>query len=108
MNEEINKIIKRMEENGSTFEAPNLLASSMSDIVSKASSFDSVMNQVISVIQEETKEFLDGKNSTENSYVSGLSTCIYLPTFDNSGNYKLIIIGGTSDWKHQLPINHYT
>ena len=64
MNEEINKIIKRMEENGSTFEAPNSLASSMSDIVSKASSFDSVMNQVISVIQEETKEFLDGKNST--------------------------------------------
>ncbi len=108
MNEEINKIIKRMEENGSTFEAPNLLASSMSDIVSKASSFDSVMNQVISVIKEETKEFLDGKNSTENSYVSGLSTCIYLPTFDNSGNYKLIIIGGTSDWKHQLPINQYT
>jgi len=51
---------------------------------------------------------LDGKNSTENSYVSGLSTCIYLPTFDNSGNYKLIIIGGTSDWKHQLPINQYT
>ena len=55
MNEEINKIIKRMEENGSAFENPNQLASSMSDIVSKARTFDDVMNRAISDIKEATK-----------------------------------------------------
>ena len=108
MNEEINKIIKRMEENGSAFENPNQLASSMSDIVSKARTFDDVMNRAISDIKEATKHFLDGKNDNDNSYISGFSTCIYLPTFDNSGDYKFTIIGGASDWKHEIPVNEHT
>lgn len=108
MNEEINRIIKKMESEGSSFENPNDLSLEMSMILDNSTSFDMVMYKVIEDIKQKTEEFLMSKNSDGNSYISGLSTCIYLPTFDTSGDYKFTILSGTSDWKQELPINEKT
>lgn len=108
MKEEISKIITKMESEGSSFDNSNALSLEMNELLKTSNSFDAIMHRVIEDIKQSTKDFLMSKNSDGNSYVSGLSTCIYLPTFDATGDYKFTIIGGSSNWKKELPINEKT
>ncbi len=51
---------------------------------------------------------MHSKNDFGTSYVSGISSCIYLPDFSNNGEYKLKIIGGSKSRNIDLPIDEDT
>ena len=55
-----------------------------------------------------TKEFLIKKSKYDINYISGISSCIYIPSFDNSGEIKLKFIGGNSSRNNDLRINENT
>lgn len=42
-----------------------------------------------------TEEFLNAKNEFGIKYITGISTCIYLPSKDNKNDYTFTVIGGT-------------
>lgn len=53
------------------------------------------MNDIANKIKEQTYGFLNQKNEYGTDFVSGISTCIYMPDFKNNGEYKLKLIGGS-------------
>lgn len=52
------------------------------------------MNDITSNIISETKRFFEEKNKDGINYMTGFSSGIYIPSFDNSGEINLILTGG--------------
>lgn len=92
--EYIRQIINKMVSQGCDFtNFPELYTKSISllrDDRDILEIFDSISTHV----DRDTHAFLKSKNEFNTNYISGISSCIYLPSTDDKGEYKLTILGG--------------
>lgn len=59
-------------------------------------------------IKDLTEEFLSKKNKFDVNYVSGISSCIYFPSFNGNGEIKLKFIGGNRSRYRDLIVDENT
>ncbi len=104
----ISDIIETITSQGSEIPYVDELQRTSEKIVRNDYSLEDSLNSLASNIKQLTEEFLHSKNDFGTSYVSGISSCIYLPDFSNNGEYKLKIIGGSKSRNIDLPIDEDT
>ncbi len=104
----INQVIEDLEKKGSTFENRDELINRSLELTKKDISLEEVINSIRENMEICTKEFLIKKSKYDINYISGISSCIYIPSFDNSGEIKLKFIGGNSSRNNDLKINENT
>lgn len=69
---------------------------------------DEALANIAKDIKEATETFLNQKNQYDTNYISGISTCIYLPDFRDNGEYKLKLIGGKEARIKSLDVSERT
>ena len=104
----LDNILYDFEKRGSSVSELNKLKSMIEPKI-ETKSLDTIIKEVIGEIKEETKKFIMAKNKDGINYLSGFSSGIYLPTFDNSGEINLLLTGGVgSRVSDDLKINSST
>ena len=106
--EEVSKLIEEMKGRGSEIPYSDELRENAENLIKKDYSLQELLESLAHNLKELTEEFLYKTNSRGINYVSGLSSCVYLPSFTNKGEYKLIIIGGSKSRNIELPIDENT
>ena len=98
--------IKRLLETGSDKQDLEQILDELKPIMKKIDdrSPEETIKELTDEIKVKSEMFLDSKNQNNQSIITALSTCIYLPSL--TGEYKLKFIGGkTSD---ELDVNEHT
>ena len=106
--EQIDLILDELVKSGSEIDYLKELRKRSLDFSKKDVDLEETLSSIAKEIKEETEIFLNGKNTYGTNYISGISTCIYLPDFNNNGEYKLKIIGGKGHRTKSLKINENT
>ena len=104
----IDKILDELIKSGSEIDYLKSLKDRSLDILKKDVDLSDVLNEIAKEIKEQTEEFLNQKNQYGTNYISGISTCIYLPDFKNNGEYKLKLIGGNTTRNSEIKVNERT
>ena len=104
----IEEIIDELKRNGSEIKNTEELAETATEIVNRDVSLEEALDSIAKDLLEETYTILTKKNKFGVDYITGISTCIYLPDFKGHGEYKLKIIGGSGSRSIDLPINTET
>lgn len=91
----IDDILKNLIKKGSEISYLKELKQKCIKIISKDQSLADAMNECNKEIIDATEEFLLAKNIYSINYISGISSCLYFPDFNNNGEYIFKIIGGT-------------
>ena len=105
--EKIEKILDDLIKSGSNINYLNDLKREAMIIAKKDYSLKEAMEVIAAGIEIDTHEFLNNKNSYGVNYINGISTCIYLSSYDN-GEYKFKALGGNISRTRNLPINENT
>ena len=110
MNKEnnIDQILDELIKNGSEIDYLKDLRKKSLEISKKDIGLDEALASIAKDIKNQTEEFLNQKNQYDTNYISGISTCIYLPDFKNNGEYKLKLIGGNKARTRSVKINENT
>ena len=110
MNKEnsINNILEDLVNKGSNIDYLQELKEKSISLVSKDRGLDEVLGSIASDIKLETEKFLSGKNQFDTNFITGISSCIYLPSFNNKGEYKLKLIGGKTARTRSIKVNEET
>lgn len=106
--EKITNIVDDLVNKGSTFENRDEIIRKSLDLTKKDISFQEVIDQITKNMEECTREFLYSKNKYDINYISGISSCIYLPSFNNSGEVKIKFIGGTKSRNSSIEVDTNT
>lgn len=106
--EMIDTVLRRMENNGSQIEYLEDLRNDCLNVVSYCGTILSAMYEISQTIKKDTEAFLHTKNNDGIQLITGISTCIYLPDFQNKGEYKLKVLGGSKARDADLPIDENT
>lgn len=104
----IDKILDELVKSGSQIDYLKELKERSVDFTTNDRGLDEVLANIAKELKEQTESFLNQKNSYGINYISGISTCIYLPDFNNNGEYKLKLIGGTTSRSKDLKVNEST
>lgn len=104
----IDKILDELVKSGSEIDYLKSLRDKSLDISKKDIDLSDALNEIAKEIKEQTEKFLNQKNQYGTNYISGISTCIYLPDFNNNGEYKLKLIGGNKSRNSETKINERT
>ena len=104
----ISSIIEEMISKGSTISYSDELIKNAQEIIKKDFSLEEVLTNLSNIFINQTMDLLDSKNTYSIPFVSGTSSCIYFPSFNNSGEFKLNIIGGSISRNIDIPINDNT
>ena len=80
----------------------------LNECLEKRMSLSDAMSIYENKIVRYTEEFLKAKNEFGINYITGISTCIYLPSKDNKNDYTYTIIGGTRSRNSNEKINQST
>lgn len=104
----IEQILNELVKTGSNIDYINELKNQSLDILKKDRGLDEVLASIANEIKDATQQFLSEKNSFDTSYITGISSCIYLPDFNNNGEYKLKLIGGKTGRGKSLKIDENT
>lgn len=104
----IDAILDKLIKNGSEIEYIEKLKKQIIAIAKKDIDIKEVLTDITREIEEQTSEFLNGKNNHGINYISGISSCIYLPDFNNNGEYKLKLLGGNISRNDNIRINGNT
>lgn len=105
----LDNILENFEKSGSSKEELLKVRETLVPNLKQGKDLDTIMYEVIENIKEETKRFIESKNKDGISYMSGFSSAIYLPTFDNSGEINLLLTGGVGSKENEnLKINSST
>lgn len=106
--ERIEKIIDALIKNGSDIKYLSELKDSSLNLTKKDIDLKEVLASIAEEIKIETQQFLNKRNQYDINVISGISTCIYLPDFNNNGEYKLKLIGGNKSRNIDLKIDENT
>ena len=108
MNQEkhIDEILDRLVKYGSEISYLEDLRSKTLNLVKKDESLEDMLNGIAEDIKIETDKFLDAKSGNGMNFISGIQSCIYLPSAN--GDYKLKLIGGSRDRNIDLPVDENT
>ena len=94
----LEKLFKQLLQTGSDKQDLEKILGELKEIMKKIDdrSPEETIEELTNEIKEKSQMFLDKKNQDNESIITALSTCIYLPSL--TGEYKLKFIGGkTSD-----------
>lgn len=110
MNKEknVNIILNELINKGSNIDYLQELKEKSISLVSKDRGLDEVLGSIANDIKLETEKFLSGKNQYDINFITGISSCIYLPNFNNSGEYKLKLVGGKAARTKSIKVNEET
>lgn len=103
----ITSIIEDIKKIGSSLNEEELLNKTES-IIKKDFPLKDALLQISNNVKFLTEEFLHSKSNAGIDIISGISSCIYLPDFNNNGEYKIRLIGGSRDRDIDLPVNEDT
>lgn len=104
----INEILDELVKSGSEISYIDQLKKDSLNLLKKDMDLREVLNQISVEIKEQTEQFLNKKNDDNISLITGISTCIYLPDFNNNGEYKLKLIGGKTTRDLDIKVNEKT
>ena len=104
----IDQILNELVKTGSDISYIKELRNQSLDVLKKDVGLDEVLGSIAKEITEATLQFLNGRNSFDTNYITGISSCIYLPDFNNNGEYKLKLIGGKTGRGRSLKIDENT
>lgn len=104
----INTILNELVKSGSQIDYLNELKSRCLELTKKDIDLDEALSNIAKEIKEQTEMFLGQKNDYDINYITGISTCIYLPDFKGNGEYKLKLIGGKTARTRSIKINENT
>ena len=104
----VDKIFEELIKSGSEISYLKELREKSLDIAKKDINLSETLEDITKEIQEQTYEFLNGKNKDNINYISGISSCIYLPDFKNNGEYKLRLIGGNISRNLDIKVDEHT
>lgn len=104
----IDIILEELIKKGSKIDYLKKLRERSLEIAKKDIDLDETLSSIAKEIKEQTEIFLNQKNDYDINYISGISTCIYLPDFKNNGEYKLRILGGKIQRSRSLSVNEET
>jgi CubicO group peptidase (beta-lactamase class C family) len=97
MNKEqfLEQFLANLEKNGSKKEQLKALRKKAMDLLNKTNDKDpfTVIEDLVDEIRLESQKFLEAKNMHDTNLIHAISTCIYLPDYNNEG-YKIKVIGG--------------
>ena len=94
MYKELDEILNDLESIGSDKDELKKIRKIIIPILDKNNDLDIIINEIIAKIVIESKRFLNLKNKDNINYLTGFSSSIYLPTFDNSGEVNILLTGG--------------
>ena len=97
--------IDRLESTGSIIESGT--KDEAIALLTKSSSLDSALKELIDRLKKITSGFLRSHNGDTN-FITGITSCIYLPSLTNSGEYKVKTIGGKILRDSDLKVNDNT
>lgn len=106
--ERIDSILYELTNKGSQIDYLKQLRNDSLKIVKKDIDLDEALASITKEIKDKTEEFLTKRNKYDVNYISGISTCIYLPDFENNGEYKLKLIGGNTGRSKSIKVNEDT
>lgn len=102
------KILEYLEKTGSSTKELKLIKEKLADFIKKEKDVDTIMTELTDQIVATTKNFYE-KNNYGYDYMTGFSSGIYLPSFDDSGEVELLLFGGNSSRKNdELKVNSKT
>ena len=104
----INKILDNLIKTGSEISYLDELKDNSLKLVKRDISLEEILNKIANELKIETDRFLHQKNQYRTSFISGISTCIYLPSINNNGEYKLKLIGGNRSRNLELKVDENT
>lgn len=94
--ENLEVVLNDLEKSGSNTEDLKKLGETLKNDLSKGKDIDTIMHELITNIRQETENFFRGTNQYDVNYMTGFTSGIYLPSFDGSGEIKLVLYGGDS------------
>lgn len=92
--ENLENLLKSLAKTGTNSQELKKISNSLKEDIKKNKSIDDILNEIIQNINEATKQFLYAKNEYGIKYITGISSSIYIPSFDDSGEIKLSLYGG--------------
>ncbi|MBQ9072726.1 MAG: beta-lactamase family protein [Bacilli bacterium] len=104
----IDEILNQLVKSGSEIEYLKELKERSIELTKKDIGLDETLGSIAKEIKEQTEEFLNQKNQYGTNYIAGISSCIYLPDFNNDGEYKLKLIGGSRSRNKDIKIDEST
>lgn len=104
----IDSILDELIKKGSEIDYLKNLKERSLELTKKDIDLEEVLSKIAREIKEQTEMFLNQKNEYGTNYISGISTCIYLPDFRNNGEYKLKLIGGKAARTNSFKIDEET
>lgn len=104
----INDILDELVKKGSNIDYLKELKKQCLLMLKKDEDLGEVLSHISREIKEQTEEFLNSKNQYGTNYITGISTCIYLPDFKGNGEYKLKLIGGKNGRTRKVKLNEDT
>lgn len=106
--EKIESILNDLVKSGSNISYLEDLKKDSLELLKRDISLSELMDNIASSLRESSLEFLNGKNDFDINYISGISSCIYLPSFDGNGQVKLKFIGGNRSRNFDLKVDENT
>lgn len=106
--EKIENILNDLVKSGSNISYLEDLKKDSLELLKKDISLSELMDNIAKSLREVSSEFLNGKNDFDINYISGISSCIYLPSFDGSGEVELKFIGGNKSRNFDIKVNEHT
>ena len=108
MVKELDDILNELESIGSNKDELKRLKKMIVPLLDKNNNLEIIINNIIDKILIESKRFLNLKNKDGIQYITGFSSSIYLPTFDNSSEVKIVLIGGKGSRINDIKIDKNT
>ena len=93
--EVVDKIIESLLNTGSDIGYIKELREKSIELIKKDMDLKDVLFSIANDIQTETELFLNAKNEYDVNLISGISTGVYLPDYENGG-YRFTVLGGTT------------
>ena len=106
--DKIDSILKDLETSGSQINYLEGLKNKILNFTKKDISLNELIDNLAINMKCETSEFLSQKNKFDVDYISGISSCIYMPSFNDEGEIKLKFIGGDRSRNSNLKVNENT
>ena len=107
--EYLGRILEELENSGSNPKEIEAVGELLKEKINKGKSLDVIMQEIVQEIKDMTLKFFESKNEKGIDYITGFTSSIYLPSFDSSGEVKILLLGGDNSRKDNvLKINENT
>ena len=106
--EKIEHILDDLIKKGSKIEYLEGIKKELLDLTSYDIGLSEALEKLAISLADETNDFLNNKNEFDINYISGISSCIYFPSFDDEGEIKLKFIGGERTRNSKLKVDENT